>query len=346
MKEEDLLNIKNEALALIMSANTPDELEQLRIKYLGRKGEITSLTKNIQDLDSDKKTTLGRQINEIKTIISNALDEQTTLTLNKLSTAEEEFDLSIPGIMPNVGSLHPLSTVIYEIVNIFKTLGYQTADGFQIETDKYNFEALNFAEHHPARDMQQTLYVDIEGSKNKFGDVILRTHTSAMQGRVMEKTAPPFKVLVPGLNYRYEQVDASHGFQFHQIEGFVVDKNIHLTDLFGTIDYVLKEIFGKDAKTKFAATYFPFVEPGVDTYLQCTLCAGEGCSFCKQSGWSEIMPAGMIHPNVLKHAQIDSKRWKGFAFAIGTSRVVNLKYGIEDLRTLTNPDLKVINQFK
>jgi phenylalanyl-tRNA synthetase alpha chain len=166
-----------------------------------------------------------------------------------------------------------------------------------------------------------------------------------MQGRVMSKMKPPFKVLVPGRNFRYEQVDASHGFEFWQVEGFVVDENIHLTDLFGTINYVLQKLFGKDIKTRFATTNFPFVEPGVDTYLQCTICKGKGCSFCKGTGWSEIMPAGMIHPNVLKEAKIDTKKWNGFAFAIGLSRIVNLRYQIKDLRTLTTPDMRILSQF-
>ena len=346
MKEKDIQNIKNEALAIIMNAGSKDELEELRIKYLGRKGEITSLIKNIKDLDKEQKKTIGRQLNELKKIVDDAIQEQIDIVLDKSTKTKEYFDITVPGIKPEVGAYHPLTIVVDEIIDIFRGLGYQITDGYQIETDKYNFEALNFGKHHPARDMQQTLYVDPEDEKHEFGDVILRTHTSAMQGRVMENTEPPFKVLVPGLNYRYEQVDASHGFQFHQVEGFVVDENIHLTDLFGTIDHVLKELFGGEVKLRYAATYFPFVEPGVDTYMACTLCNGKGCSFCKKSGWSEIMPAGMIHPNVLNYAGIDTEKWNGFAFAIGTSRVVNLKYGIEDLRTLTNPDRRVIEQFK
>ena len=191
----------------------------------------------------------------------------------------------------------------------------------------------------------QTFYLDTKGSHVKLGELILRTQTSAMQGRVMGKVSPPLKVLVPGKNFRYEQVDASHGFEFWQVEGFVVDKNIHLTDLFGTIEYVLKKLFGESSKIRFATTNFSFVEPGVDTYLQCTLCKGKGCSFCKKSGWSEIMPAGMIHPFVFKEAGIDPNKWTGFAFAIGFSRIINLKYQISDLRTLTTPDLRILKQF-
>jgi phenylalanyl-tRNA synthetase alpha chain len=190
-----------------------------------------------------------------------------------------------------------------------------------------------------------TFYLDTAGTDLKPGETILRTQTSAMQGRIMEKMKPPFRVLAPGRNFRYEQVDASHGFEFWQVEGFVVDENIHLTDLFGTINYVLRQLFGKETKIRFATTNFPFVEPGVDAYLQCTICGGKGCSFCKGTGWSEIMPAGMIHPNVLRMAKIDPAKWNGFAFAIGLSRIVNLRYQIKDLRTLTTPDMRILSQF-
>ena len=346
MNEQDISNIKNEALSSIINAVSKKELQQLQIQLLGRKGKITQLVQTIKDLGADQKKIIGRMMNETKGVIEDALEEQMKIVVDRSVSEEQKIDISIPGIKPEVGAIHPLTTTVAEIIDIFTALGYQVADGYQIETDDYNFSALNFGDDHPARDMQQTLYVDVEGSRSNFGDVILRTHTSAMQGRVMEQTQPPFKVLVPGLNYRYEQVDASHGFQFHQVEGFVVDENNRLTDLFGTIEYVLRRLFGDNAQIRFAATYFPFVEPGIDTYLKCTLCNGKGCSFCKKSGWSEIMPAGMIHPNVLRSAGINSDKWGGFAFAIGTSRVVNLKYSISDLRTLTDPDLRIIDQFK
>lgn len=346
MKEEDLINIKNKALAQIMDASSDNELEDLRIKYLGRKGEITSMIKKIKDLQQDRRKEMGSKINELKEVVSEAIEEQKNMMVSRSVEDSDTIDITVPGIKPGIGALHPLSKVVEEISEIFNHLGYQIADGYQVETDYYNFEALNFEEHHPARDMQQTLFVDVGDSNKTFGDIILRTHTSSMQGRVMEKTKPPFKVLVPGNCYRYEQVDASHGFQFHQVEGFVVDKNISLTDLFGTIEYVLRQLFDDKVKIRLATTYFPFVEPGVDTYIQCTLCGGKGCSFCKRTGWSEIMPAGMIHPNVLRSANIDPDEWRGFAFAIGTSRVVNLKYAISDLRTLTDPDLRVIEQFR
>jgi len=334
---ENIINIKNEAIAQIAGAKNSSEIEELRILYLGRKGKLNSLVTKIKDLKPDERKQFGVTLNDAKRTIENLLTDKKAEVVRSLTEKRDWFDLTIPGIKPHMGHRHPLRSVLKEITDIFKYLGYQVTDGPEIETDYYNFEALNFAKDHPARDTQMTF--NLENGK------ILRTQTSAMQGRVMEKTKPPFRVLVPGRNFRYEQVDASHGFEFWQIEGFVVNEDIRLTDLFGTIEYVLGELFGKSTKIKFATTNFPFVEPGVDTYLHCTICGGKGCSFCKNTGWSEIMPAGMIHPNVLKKAGIDTKKWSGFAFAIGLSRVVNLRYQIKDLRTLNSTDLRILSQF-
>ena len=342
---EETNNIKNQAIAQIMDVVSKEELEELRVKLLGRNGQINKLLKNITNLDKSERKNFGAAINEAKLAIESTLLERGRQLTTGLIEKKEWFDPSLPGKKPEIGTLHALTKTITEIVRVFTYLGYQVTDGPEIETDYYNFEALNIPKDHPARDTQQTFYIDTEVSKVKFGELILRTQTSAMQGRVMEKIEPPFRVLVPGTNYRYEQVDASHGFQFHQVEGFVVDENVRLTDLFGTIEFILKELFGEKAKIRFATTNFPFVEPGVDTYLQCTICGCKGCSFCKNTGWSEIMPAGMIHPNVLKYAGINTNKWGGFAFAIGSSRVANLKYQIQDLRTLTTPDLRILSQF-
>lgn len=334
---EEIINLKNQAIAQIMSAKDAGELEEIRAGYLGRNGKFTLLVKRVKEVPPEKRKEYGITLNESKDAIEKILSGKKQELIKSLTEKREWFDLSVPGNKPEVGHLHPLTTVLKEVKKIFNYLGYQIADGPEIETDYYNFEALNIPKDHPARDTQMTFYLDNEK--------ILRTQTSAMQGRVMEKMKPPFKVLVPGRNFRYEQVDASHGFEFWQVEGFVVDENIHLTDLLGTIDFVLKELFGDEIRLRFATTNFPFVEPGVDTYMRCTICGGKGCSFCKGTGWSEIMPAGMIHPNVLKMAKIDPDKWNGFAFAIGLSRVVNLRYQITDLRTLTTPDLRILKQF-
>jgi len=342
---EEIINTKNEAIAQITETKDVRELESLRISYLGRNGKITKLIKKIKDLNPDEKRGVGNLLNDAKRIVQDELGRKRRELAESSATKKEWFDLTIPGKKPEVGTLHALTKTLTEIIDIFTYLGYQVTDGPEIETDYYNFEALNIPKDHPARDTQQTFYIDTMGANLSFGELILRTQTSAMQGRVMEKIEPPFRVLVPGTNYRYEQVDASHGFQFSQVEGFIVDENIHLTDLFGTIEYFLKILFGQKAKIRFATTNFPFVEPGVDTYLGCTICGGKGCSFCKNTGWSEIMPAGMIHPNVLEMAGVDTKKWGGFAFAIGSSRVANLKYHIQDLRILTTPDLRILRQF-
>jgi phenylalanyl-tRNA synthetase alpha chain len=344
--EEKLINIKNNALPMIFDAKTLQELEEVRIQVLGKSGSLSRTMKEIGKVATEDKPRVGKMLNEVKTIIESALEEKhKELSNRSKQTSEIIFDTTEPGIQSEIGHLHPLTQVLLDVVDVFKMLGFQAADGPEIETDYYNFEALNIPKDHPARDTQQTLYLDTRNTKVTPGEIILRTQTSAMQGRVMEKIKPPIRVIVPGKNFRYEQVDASHGFEFWQVEGFLVDTHVRLTDLFGTIDFVLRRLIGNDIKLRFATTNFPFVEPGVDTYMQCTVCKGKGCSFCKNTGWSEIMPAGMIHPNVLKTAGYDPEKVNGFAFAIGLSRLATLRYQMDDLRLLTNPDLRIIEQF-
>lgn len=343
--QEKIQNIKNEALAQIMEAKNASELEKLRISYLGRNGKVQEIFKKLKKIKLEERKHVGNLANGAKKAIENAIDEKKIELASDLLNLKEWFDLSMPGKKSDIGYLHPQTQVLTEILDIFKYLGYQVADGPEIETDYYNFEILNFPKDHPARDAQQTMFFDTSGTKYKPGEMVPRTHTSSMQGRVMERTKPPFKVVVPGRCFRYEQVDASHGIEFWHVEGFTVDKNVRFTDLLGTIEYVLKSLFGSDAKIRFATTYFPFVEPGLDAYLQCTVCSGKGCTFCKKTGWSEIMPAGMIHPSVLKKSGINPNKWNGFAFAIGLSRVVTLRYKIDDLRILHTPDVRILKQF-
>ncbi|MEX2013029.1 MAG: phenylalanine--tRNA ligase subunit alpha, partial [Candidatus Levyibacteriota bacterium] len=321
--EEELINIKNTALSFILEAEDTKSLEETKLQFLGRSGKLTLALKELPKLPIEKRGEVGRLANEIKKTIEETLSQrQSELISEGTNKTKLSIDTTAPGKAPSIGHLHPMSSVLYEVVDVFKSLGFQAADGPEIETDHYNFEVLNIPKDHPSRDTQQTLYLDTRGSKVSPGEVILRTQTSTMQGRVMEKIKPPVRVIVPGKNFRYEQVDASHGFEFWQVEGFLVDRHVRLTDLFGTIDYVLRKLMGENVKLKFATTNFPFVEPGVDTYIECTVCKGKGCSFCKQSGWSEIMPAGMIHPNVLKAVGYDPQEVSGFAFAIGLSRLV------------------------
>jgi len=344
--ERKLINIKNAALPMILDAQNVSEIEEFRMQFLGKNGSLAILMKEIKNVPIEEKPSVGKLLNEVKEILEATISQKRDELENKQTkTKKIAFDISEPGLKPQIGHLHPLTHVLFDVIDVFKTLGFQAADGPEIETDYYNFEALNIPKDHPARDMQQTLFLDTRNEKINPGEIILRTQTSAMQGRVMEKIKPPIRCIVPGKNYRYEQVDASHGFEFWQVEGFLIDANVRLTDLFGTIDYVLRKLMGKNIKLRFATTNFPFVEPGVDTYMECTICVGKGCSFCKKSGWSEIMPAGMVHPNVLKAAGHDPKKVNGFAFAIGLSRIATLRYQMDDLRILTNPDLRIINQF-
>ncbi len=344
--EEELIQIKNAAVSLILEAKNQEELEEIKLQFLGRSGKLTLAIKEIPKLPIEKRPEIGKLANEVKNTIEETLENQKSKIKNqKLEAAKIEIDRTEPGIEPEIGHIHPMSQVIYEVVDIFKTLGFQAADGPEIETDYYNFEVLNIPKDHPARDIQQTLYLDTRNSKETPGEILLRTQTSNMQARIMEKIKPPFRVIVPGKVFRYEQVDVSHGFEFQQFEGFAVDENIRLTDLFGTIEYFFKKFFGEKTKVRFVCHNFPFVEPGAEAYINCNACGGKGCVFCKNSSWVEILGAGMIHPNVLKSVNIDPNKYQGFAFGVGLSRLATLKYQMDDLRLLTNPDLRILNQF-
>lgn len=340
--QNDIEKIQQTYLKDLEGVKNLSDLEKLKLAYFGGNGKVTLLTKKIGALSVEEKKEFGKKINELKKQIEGEFAlKRKSLFLSKINL---DFDPTIPGLKSDLGHIHPQTQVLYDLVKVFNSLGFQVAEGPEIETDWYNFGSLNFPDEHPARDTQQSLHINTNG-KLKPGESILRTQTSAMQVRVMEKTPPPLRVIVPGKCYRYDQIDASHGFEFWQLEGFVVDNNITLTDLFGTIAYILKKVMGENIRLRFACTNFPFVEPGVDTYIECSVCQGRGCTFCKQSGWSEIMPAGMIHPNVLKAAGINPDKWQGFAFAIGLSRAVTLRYGMNDLRLLVTPDLNILQQF-
>jgi len=344
--EEELMQIKNSAVSMIIDAQDQKELEEIKLQFLGKSGKLTLTLKEIVRVPSEKRAIVGQLANEVKKIIEETLNEKISALASQTSSQKKQsIDITNPGIPPDIGHLHPMTQVLYEVVDVFKSIGFQAADGPEIETDYYNFTALNMPPGAPSRDTQATLYLDTRNSKAEPGQILLRTQTSNMQVKIMEKIKPPVRVIAPGKVYRVDDVDASHSFEFWQLEGFMVDKNVKMTDLLGTIDYVLKKLMGEKTKIKFATTNFSFVEPGIDTYMECTICKSRGCSFCKSIGWSEIMPAGMIHPNVLKAAGYDSQKVSGFAFAIGLSRLVTLRYGMDDLRLLTNPDLRILEQF-
>ena len=344
--EETLMQIKNSALSMIIEAADQKELEEIKLQFLGRSGKLTQAFKEITKVPIEKRPEIGQLANDVKKVIEEAIKNHESRIMNQESKAKKEkIDITAPGIKPNIGHLHPMTQVLYEVVDIFKKIGFQVADGPEIESDYYNFEALNIPKDHPARDVQQTLYLDTRDSKVNSGETILRTQTSNMQIRIMQKLSPPIRIIVPGKVFRYEQTDASHAFEFWQFEGFVVDETTTFTDLLGTLDYFVKQFFVEDTKIKFTSHNFPFTEPSLEGYISCTVCKGKGCSFCKYSGWVEALGGGMIHPKVLKNVKIDPSKYQGFAFGTGLSRLVTLRYQMDDLRLLTNPDLRILEQF-
>lgn len=344
--EEELMQIKNSAVSMIIEASDQKELEAIKLQFLGRSGILTLTMKEMAKLPKEKRPEIGQLANDVKKVIEESIERKlSTLNSQLLSRKKGSIDITAPGIKPAIGHLHPMTEVLYEVVDIFKRIGFQAADGPEIETDYYNFEALNIPKDHPARDVQQTLYLDTRKSKVAPGETILRTQTSNMQIRVMEKSTPPIRIIVPGKVFRYEQTDASHGFEFWQFEGLMVDKNTTFTDLLGTLDYFVKEFFGKETKIKFTSHNFPFTEPSLEGYISCTVCKGKGCRFCKFSGWVEALGGGMIHPKVLETVKIEPSKFQGFAFGTGLSRLATLRYQMDDLRLLTNPDLRILEQF-
>lgn len=347
--QDKLIDIKNEAIAQILSASDPKILEDLRIEYLGKsKGKLTLILKDVPKLPMEERAIVGRFANEVKNTIEETLASQgDALRTQKEKDIEktEWMDVTLPSIMPPTGSFHPVTNALYDVLNMFKQLGYQVAETNDIQSDYYNFTSLNMPENAPSRDTQATFYLDPRGTKKRLGEMILQTQVTSMQVKILEKTPPPIRVVMPGKVYRVDDIDASHGIEFWQIDGFVVDKNIHMTDLLGTMEYILKGLYGQDIKIHFQSTNFAFVEPGVQAMMSCTICKQKGCPFCKMTGWVEIMPAGMIHPNVLKNAGLDPKEWGGFAFDLGLGRAAVLKHQIDDIRVLTNPDLRILKQF-
>ena len=316
------------------------ELNDLRVKQLGKKGVITLLSRRLGGLPKEEKPQAGKLLGEIRKSIEELLDRAAQkIKTEKLQREVESefFDITLPGAEPSFGVRHPLSALMDEVVDIFISLGFQVEEGPEAETEYYNFEALNFPPDHPARDMQDTFY--LEGF-----DLMLRTHTSPVQVHAMEKHAPPLSVIAPGKVYRCD-ADVTHSPMFHQLEGFTVDKKISMGDLKGTLELFIHRLYGPKTKTRFRPSFFPFTEPSAEVDVSCVICGGKGCRICKQTGWLEILGAGMIHPNVLKSVNIDPERWSGFAFGMGMERVAMLKYGINDIRLFFENDLRFLKQF-
>lgn len=338
--KEQLKAISERAAQALKNASAQSELEELRVAFLGKKGELTGILKQMGKLSAEERPAMGQLANTVRSEIETKIAEKTAL----LKKAEQDkklereaLDVTLPGKREKKGGLHPLNTVLKDMINIFQSMGFDVVDGPEIETEYYNFEALNVPADHPARDMQDTFYV---------GDgLILRSQTSATQIRTMENRKPPIRMICPGRVYRADDVDATHSPVFHQIEGLVVDKGITMCDLKGTLEQFAKEIYGSDTKVKFRPSFFPFTEPSVEVDVSCSECGGKGCRVCKGSGWIEILGAGMVHPRVLERCGIDPEVYSGFAFGIGLDRLTTTRYKISDIRLLFENDIRFLSQF-
>ncbi len=341
---QDLAEIKDKALGLVNKANSLADLDQLRVDFLGKKGQITGLLKTLGSLSAEERPQAGAKINEVKQQVQEQISARKhalELAAVNEKLASETLDVTLPGSGQELGSLHPVTRTIQRIEDIFSAIGYTIEEGREIETDYYNFEALNIPAHHPARAMHDTFYVD---NKNGDENLVLRTHTSTVQVHTMENTKPPIRVICPGRVYRCDS-DLTHTPMFHQVEGLVVDEGISFADLKATMDQFLKAFFEKDVAVRFRPSYFPFTEPSAEVDIQCTHCEGDGCRVCSQTGWIEVLGCGMVHPNVFRKSGIDSEKYTGFAFGMGADRLTMLRYGVNDLRLFFENDLKFLKQF-
>ncbi len=332
---EEIEKILEDAKREINDIKSEDLLEKWRVKYLGRKSFLNQMFSKIPQFKQEEKIFLGQKLNEIKRELSQIYESLKT----KIKEKKEEYNLSFPGKKIIVGNLHPITKIIDEIVQIFYKIGFGVVEGPEIETDYYNFTALNTPEEHPARDIWDTFYI------NKENGILLRTHTSPVQVRIMEKYTPPLRIIAPGKCFRRDAFDSSHSPMFHQIEGLMVDKGIKFTHLKGILSYFIREFFKKEIKVLFSPSYFPFTEPSAELSISCVICEGKGCSTCGYSGFLEILGCGMVHPNVFKNVGYDTSIYTGFAFGMGVERLAMLKYGIDDIRHFYFNDMKFLNQF-
>ena len=338
-----LEDLRKQILAELGKATNGEFLRELEIKYLGRKGELSNILRAIKDLTGQEKQEIGQLANTIKNEVTAKFNEIQREISGKEAPAEF-VDVTLPGKKIEAGHLHPITIVQAELEDLFTSLGFMVLDGPELESDYYNFEALNIPKTHPARDMQDTFYIDKKNSDNEY-DLLLRTHTSPVQIRAMQKYGAPLKAVVPGRCFRSESTDARHEHTFYQLEGLMIDKDISFSHLKGFLELVGKKLFGEQTKLRMRPKFFPFVEPGSNGEYTCTLCNGQGCRVCKNSGWLEIVGCGLIHPNVLRAGGIDPEKYSGFAFGFGLSRLAQLKYGIDDARLAMSGDLRFLNQF-
>lgn len=332
--------IRQKIVVELQEAHDMQTLENIRVKFLGKKGELTAILKQMGKLSAEERPVIGQMANEIRTFIEDRISTRTAQLKNELmqqKLKDEKLDVTLPGKRHPLGKKHPLNLVLDEIEEIFLGMGFSIATGPEVELDYYNFEALNMPKDHPARDTQDTFYVS--------DNVVLRTQTSPMQVRVMEKQKPPIRIIAPGRVYRSDAVDATHSPLFHQIEGLVVDKGITMADLKGTLEIFVKRLYGEDSVVRFRPHHFPFTEPSAELDCMCFNCHGEGCRLCKGEGWIEILGCGMVHPKVLSNCGIDPEVYSGFAFGMGLERLSMRRFNIDDMRLLYENDLRFLNQF-
>lgn len=338
--KEQLEKIKSEALAKIDASDALEKLNEIRVAYLGKKGELTTVLKSMKDVAPEERPKVGQMVNEVRALIEERLEETKTALARKAREEQmkrEVIDVTLPAKKANTGHKHPNTIALEEVERIFVGMGYEVVEGPEVEYDLYNFEKLNIPKGHPARDEQDTFYIN--------DSILLRSQTSPVQARVMEKQKPPIRMIAPGRVFRSDEVDATHSPSFHQIEGLVIDKHITFADLKGTLAEFARELFGEDTKVKFRPHHFPFTEPSAEVDVSCFKCGGKGCRFCKGSGWIEILGCGMVHPHVFEMCGIDPEEYTGFAFGVGLERIALLKYEIDDMRLLYENDMRFLKQF-
>ncbi len=328
-----------------LKADSSDALEAMRIKYLSKKGEISALFNEFRNVPNDQKKEFGQRLNELKALATEKINSLKEEYQSKEDVANE-IDITRPAFPEEIGTRHPISMVRKEIIDIFSRLGFTLADGPEVEDDMHVFTSLNFAADHPARDMQDTFFINEDKNGDVTRNIVLRSHTSSVQSRVMKTTQPPIRIICPGRVYRNEAITARAHCFFHQIEGLYIDKNVSFADLKQVLLYFAKELFGPDTKIRLRPSYFPFTEPSAEMDVSCMLCGGEGCGFCKHTGWVEILGCGMVDPNVLELCGIDSKVYTGYAFGVGVERITNLKYMVKDLRMFSENDVRFLREFE
>lgn len=336
MAPESIEGLEKKALEALDAADSEEKLQEVRTEYLGRKGQITLFLRNIPSLPVEERPVAGKQANLLKAKIEKEIAGRIEVMEEAKASAPSTIDITLPGRKPKQGSLHPITRIQKEICSIFFKLGFHIAEGPEIETDWYNFEALNIPKHHPARDMQDTFYIS--------DNVVLRTHTSPIQSRYMEKNDPPISIIAPGKVYRCDS-DLTHTPMFHQIEGLLVDKGISFGDLKGVLESFIHQLFDEETSLRFRPSFFPFTEPSAEVDIKCVMCRGKGCRICSNTGWLEVLGSGMVHPAVFENVGYDTSKYTGFAFGMGVERLAMLKYGIDDLRKFFENDYRFLEQF-